>query len=296
MAALNELLDRVAAQGGSLVSNAQLLELTARVMAGDYIGSLSIRPQGDAICAPSTANFVVDWTATLYCPTYYFRIYGGYSAENEWTLLDEASFAPRAGSYSFLASASIPLPPEGAGPSYEVMVVAQACSGGSCGWPTPDSYAKKDTAVVPVAYANLDSISAWGSRTGQEVMLSADLWGGSGGGKVKWAIKPIGSRAATSKGEPIPVIRGSGQSFRYTPAADTHGEKQATALLTVGQGGQTCVADLSMSFKLFFEKDGDDDGNGKPNWFEYWKSDKAVPGLDAADVVFNTASGELRLL
>ena len=39
MAALNSLLDRVADRGSTLVSNEQIIGITAQVMAGGYIGT-----------------------------------------------------------------------------------------------------------------------------------------------------------------------------------------------------------------------------------------------------------------
>ena len=291
MAVLYELLDHVAAQGGSLVSNAQLLELTARVMEGGYMGSLSIRTEGGQLCAPSTASVTIDWTATLYCPLYYFRIYGRYSDQSEWTLHDETSFFVRSGSYSFDASAMIPPPSKAAGLTYDLMVVGQSCKAGTCSWPTPDSYERRASTTVALVDTRLDIFSMWGFKTTREVQLMADTFGGEAGKKVKWTITPVGSRTSTSKGEPIPVLKGSGFEFKFTPEGDTHGERRVTAVLIAGQGANACVAEVSKKYKIYFIRDGNDDGDAEPNWYQYWKSDGAVPELKAADVIYNPALG-----
>lgn len=48
-------------------------------------------------------------------------------------------------------------------------------------------------------------------------------------------------------------------------------------------------------FNLYFARDGDDDGDGVPNWFEYWAADGAVPilkqGAAAGGVVYNATLG-----
>jgi len=64
-------------------------------------------------------------------------------------------------------------------------------------------------------------------------------------------------------------------SYTVKPAAGTHGkDKNITATLTYRKSGatQTGIAPpKSKKFNLFFEKAGDEDGDGTPNWFEYWR-------------------------
>ena len=75
----------------------------------------------------------------------------------------------------------------------------------------------------------------------------------------------------------------------YTPPANTDGEKRATLRVTWTVRGKQCVASKDKHFKVFFRKYADENGNGKPNWFDYWGDDLAVPGLDAQDVAYSAA-------
>lgn len=84
--------------------------------------------------------------------------------------------------------------------------------------------------------------------------------------------------------------------YEYTPATgagpavDTYGEKNITLTITYRHtvSGATGQDSKDHTYKVFFEKTGDDDGDNEPNWFEYWGDDGAVTGLDAADVNYDT--------
>lgn len=84
--------------------------------------------------------------------------------------------------------------------------------------------------------------------------------------------------------------------YEYTPAtgpgpaANTYGEKKATLTITYKHtaSGATGQVSKDHTYKVFFEKTGDDDGDSTPNWFEYWGDDGAVPGLNAADVKYDS--------
>jgi hypothetical protein len=77
------------------------------------------------------------------------------------------------------------------------------------------------------------------------------------------------------------------------PTASTYGEKDITLILSYKHtpSGSPAVTFATHKFKVFFEKAGDDDGDGEPNWYEYWSDDGAVPGMNAADVEFDQTLG-----
>ncbi len=100
---------------------------------------------------------------------------------------------------------------------------------------------------------------------------------------------------------PSPIFGDTANNCRgdYTPDANagpsvkTYGDKTVT--LTVTYKHSTSVA-TGTSFKkhnynVFFEKKGDDNTNGKPNWFEYWGINGAVPGLNAPSVRYEASYG-----
>lgn len=152
MARFTAFLDRVEEQSGTLVSTQQILDVTAQMMVAGYIGSLDINKGQDETCPNETVNLTVNWTALLYCPTYYFRIYGKYPSESAWKLLYQASHYVRTGSYSFDATATVPDPPTPNDDFYTFMVVGQSCSSGheGCGFPTVQSHERNSTTSVNV--------------------------------------------------------------------------------------------------------------------------------------------------
>jgi len=87
--------------------------------------------------------------------------------------------------------------------------------------------------------------------------------------------------------------------YEYTPNTGpgpdvtTYGEKKVTLTITYRHtaSGATGQTSKDHTYKVFFEKDGDDDGDGTPNWFEYWGEDGAVPGLNNPDVVYDQTLG-----
>ncbi len=80
------------------------------------------------------------------------------------------------------------------------------------------------------------------------------------------------------------IIPGYGNPYYYVAAPGTHGNKLAvcTILFKEISGSETDTDTLGESFKLFFNKNGDEDNNEEPNWFEYWALDEAVPDIDQA--------------
>ena len=244
----------------------------------------------------------ISYTATLYCPTYYFRVYGRYATETNWKLLQETQQYVQTGTYTFHALPEIPAVPANGDTTYRFLVVGQSCAQGSCGWPTPTSYEKKAETSVEVIDETIKEIKVTpngSAETLKEVTLEAvPKAAGVTVTKVQWTISPTGSRMSQSDGKAIPAINGEGtpNKYKYTPKKDTYGEKQVTAEVTLTKNGKSCNTEGYKTFKLFFKKGapgawGDDDGDKIPNWFEYWKTDGAVTQLNAPDVRYDPKKG-----
>jgi hypothetical protein len=113
-------------------------------------------------------------------------------------------------------------------------------------------------------------ISSANPETTKDVMFTAKLKNMTG-----YEVVKIAWAGDVQSGEGNP-------SYTVKPAAKKHGkDKNITATLTYRKTGtiQTGTHSKSKKFNLFFIKKGDDDGDGTPNWFEYWISDGAVPNM-----------------
>lgn len=89
--------------------------------------------------------------------------------------------------------------------------------------------------------------------------------------EINWSGKDI----ITGKGNPYECIAGSG----------THGNKNVdcTVVYKHKANGSIGKVKKSKDFKLFFHKEGKDSGTeNPPNWFRYWKKDKAVPDMESS--------------
>jgi peptidoglycan/xylan/chitin deacetylase (PgdA/CDA1 family) len=118
---LSQFLDYIDEKGGKVKPTAPLTMLTR------YIPYLDVSaPQSACVCEQITAQ--VTFTAAIYCPNYYFRIYGSYPGDAEWTLLGAASHFVDTGTYSFNRTITIPQPTHDVG-SYTLLVVGQGCGG-----------------------------------------------------------------------------------------------------------------------------------------------------------------------
>lgn len=86
---------------------------------------------------------------------------------------------------------------------------------------------------------------------------------------------------------------GNGNPYTYKPDKGTQGKKKIKATVTFRNKTSGAIGQVSKDyeFKLFFEKKGDDNGDGKPNWFAYWGIDGAVPGLTNPKVTFDATKG-----
>ena len=86
-------------------------------------------------------------------------------------------------------------------------------------------------------------------------------------------------------------------TIEYVPftGPGSHGVEKVTAALGYREtaSGKKFYSLKHYTFDLFFALDGDHDGNGVPNWFEYWGADGAVPYLKMAGgrVVYNATLG-----
>ena len=73
--------------------------------------------------------------------------------------------------------------------------------------------------------------------------------------------------------------------------AEKYGKKEVTCILFYVSSftGEIGWDKEKKDFNLFFAKKEDHDGDGEPNWFEFWKKDKAVPNMDS--FTFDPAGG-----
>ena len=198
-----------------------------------------------------------------------------------WSFLGQDSYYVDVGTYTAKQKISIPAPASGSALTYSVRIVAQACAAYNCSWPTLGSFAKAAEVPVPVmglggtvaAVVQGAAFDAEPSGQSPEAgwllkIESADHFvttkpitltvedSGAGGtvDSVEWTITPIGSRISQSTGDPIPFIKKNGRTASYTPASDTHGERQVTVTFNVTKDGKTCQVRKETTFKLFFRK------------------------------------------
>lgn len=128
-------------------------------------------------------------------------------------------------------------------------------------------------------------------ETGKKVTLSADLF----------FVFPFEVQSCTWTGNNF-TGEGTGDpdnncEWFYTPEKGagperaTYGDKDVTLTVVFNFGAMESAVELSRSeeYKVFFAKKGDDDSNSKPNWFDYWGDDGAVPGLDDSNVDYDAS-------
>jgi len=139
--AVSQFIDYVTNNDGRIKPLSSLTHLTT------YIPSLQITSGPQSAHPGETITITVQFGAAIYCPSYYFRIYGKHPSEGSWTLKAEHYHGVQTGTFSFSRSFTIPEPPPGDS-SYTVRVVGQGCSG-TC-WPTPYSYERMDEVTVQI--------------------------------------------------------------------------------------------------------------------------------------------------
>ncbi len=119
--------------------------------------------------------------------------------------------------------------------------------------------------IIPVTKPEIEGIQITpkNPETTKEVTLEAKITQAPGYEivKVSWA------------GD---VTAGEGNPYKYTSAAGKHGKKSVTATLIYKHTATGTLDNTSKSkeFKLFFDKDGDEDNDGRDNWFEYWSASR----------------------
>ena len=128
-------------------------------------------------------------------------------------------------------------------------------------------------------------------ETGKDIKLSADLF----------VPSPFEIQRCTWTGN---NFTGPGEGdiendcqWTYTPEADqgpkpeTYGDKDVQLIVVYGIGAQPSALTQSRTkeYQVFFGRDEDDNTNKRPNWFDYWGDDGAVPTMDAPDVSYDAS-------
>ena len=297
LASFNGFLDRVNAKSGATTTNGQIVEITGRVLAAGYITSLSIAADTPAATAGSNVGLTINYGSSLYCPHFYFRVYGKYPSQGDWQLLGQYDFYVNTGSHSFNSYSDVPEPPSDADTTYKYLVVGQSCKGGGCSWPTPQSYERKADTQIDILKIKKITVTPEEPVTDDTAELKVEVNNASyTPKKVKWTIEPIGTRKTMVEGGARKAIpkkeeEKDGDTYDYEPDLNTHGEKRITAKATWEINGKSYSHEKTKDFKLFFVKIGDDDGDSDPNWFDYWRDDKTVPSLDGSDVEYDACQG-----
>jgi len=279
----SQFLDYVEENGGKVKPTAPITVLTTFI---SYLKIISA-PQGAS--PGETVTVTVAFTAEIYCPSYYFRIYGKYPSDAGWTLLTEHYHGVSTGTFSFSRSFTIPEPPAGDS-SYKVRVVGQGCSG-TC-WPTPYSYERMDEVTVnlPPKITEI-TITPKNPMTRDVTTFEAtitkpqgwEIWA------IDWLIQDI------STGELIDIGHDK-EKIEYKFEAGTHGDKEVicTIFYECKATGSIGVDQESKEFKVFFERDGYDSWwqrriSHEPNWFVYWKGDRDGAVLHLTNFRYNPA-------
>lgn len=78
---------------------------------------------------------------------------------------------------------------------------------------------------------------------------------------------------------------GKKNPYTHKPAPDAYGKKEVLCTIFYEHkvSGATGLDQESKEFKLFFEKQGNYDGDDEPNWFEYWQKNNACPDLNQCE-------------
>jgi len=167
--AFSQFLDYVDERGGVVKPTAPI---TVRA---SYIPYLRIVSAPEYAYPREEVTITAEFSAAIYCPMYYFRIYGKYPSDAGWALLAEHSHGVQTGTFTFSRTFTIPEPPEG-DDVYIIRVVGQACAG-TC-WPTPTTYEAMDSTEVHIkSYAKKINLTAKPStiEPNKECILIAQL-------------------------------------------------------------------------------------------------------------------------
>ena len=140
---------------------------------------------------------------------------------------------------------------------------------------------------VPV----ISQINVTGIPDANNPMTSDTSVAGAEKVRLEAVINEVAGYTVTNVSWSGDVLAGNGNPYEYTPAAGTHGMKYVMCSITYEDDStlESWTDTRGRNFKLFFKKDGNDDGDSEPNWFEYWNSDGAVPDMNVA--AYNAALG-----
>ncbi len=258
-------LDYVDEKGGVVKPTAPMTLLST------YIPYLHIISAPESAC-PGEITVAVSFSAAIYCPSYYFRIYGKYPSDAGWTLKAEHQHGVQTGTFSFSRSFTIPEPPEG-DDQYLIRVVGQGCAG-EC-WPSPYSYERMDEVVVNIETEPriIDiHIEPKNPTTKKPVTLTAEIES-SPNFEIEdyyWVIENDKETISEFTEE---------NKFTYKPAPGTHGNQKVYLFISFKNihTGDTGIDSEIKEFKLFFDKYGHDSFRfWIPNWFRYWNKISSV--------------------
>ena len=112
-----------------------------------YITTLDLKGP-DSSYPDKSQTLNITYYANLYCPWYYFRIYGKYDSQN-WKLLGQASYYVTTGTKKFQKGITVPKPPTDADDEYNVRIVGRACAGAAC-WPSYNNYENMDEIKIKI--------------------------------------------------------------------------------------------------------------------------------------------------
>ncbi|MBW2663014.1 MAG: hypothetical protein JRD93_13715 [Deltaproteobacteria bacterium] len=140
-----------------------------------------------------------------------------------------------------------------------------------------------DRVVSPrIAVPNIDEIIVTGIPETKNPMTSDTSVAGAEKVKLEAVINEAEGYTVTNISWSGDIVAGDGNPYEYVPPAGSHGMKYVMCAITYEDNTthETWTDTRGRNFKLFFPKTGNDDGDSEPNWFEYWKSDEAVPNMD----------------
>jgi len=132
-----------------------------------------------------------------------------------------------------------------------------------------------------------------------------NVTGPAGNESYPMTMKDVTLRAIIKEAEDYEVFRiswwgdvenvegpiGTHNPHTYVPGRGNHGgDKIAGATISYRntETGETGSSTYSKKFDLFFAKYEDDNGDGDPNWFEYWNSDGTVPNMSSG--IYNSTT------
>jgi hypothetical protein len=140
-----------------------------------------------------------------------------------------------------------------------------------------------DREVVPrIAVPRIDEINVTGIPDANNPMTSDTSVAGAERVRLEAVIIEEAGYEVLDVSWSGDILAGVGNPYEYIPDAGSHGMKYVMCAITYKDTTtlDTWTDTKGRNFKLFFSKEGNDNGDSEPNWFEYWKADGAVPNMD----------------